>query len=105
MKIFSLVFLLLLTSHVQGEEFSYAEIAKRYPAVKLSDKQVRDATMQGECLVGLKALNFRQKTDFDPVAEWSNFRSVSLLEQFPPCQVLIMLEVAQKHVKAAHQEQ
>ena len=40
--------------------------------------------MQGECLVGLKELNFQKREDFDPVAEWTNYRAFSLLEQFPP---------------------
>jgi hypothetical protein len=33
---------------------------------------------------------------FDPVSEWTSFRSLSLLEQFPPCTVLIILEVARE---------
>ncbi len=44
--------------------------------------------------MGLKKLNFVKREDFDPVAEWTNYRSISLLEQFQPCTVLIMMEVA-----------
>jgi hypothetical protein len=47
-------------------------------------------------LVALKELNFKKKDGFDPVAEWTSYRSISLLEQFPPCEVLIMMEVARK---------
>jgi hypothetical protein len=41
--------------------------------------------MQGECLLGLKALNFKKKNKFDDIAEWTNYRAISLFEQFPPC--------------------
>ncbi len=41
-----------------------------------------------------KSLIFVKRNDFDPVAEWINYRTISLLEQFPPCNVLIMMEVA-----------
>jgi len=34
----------------------------------------------------------------DPIAEWVNLRAFSLLEQFPPCDVLIMMEVARKQL-------
>ena len=54
--------------------------------------------MQGECLVGLKEINFREKRDFDAVAEWTNYRSLSLLEQFPPCTVLVMMETARRNL-------
>lgn len=79
---------------------SYQAISKRYSSVALSAKQVTSAKMQGECLVGIKNLNFKKKNTFDPVAEWGNYRSGPLLEQFPPCEVLIMMEVAQKELKA-----
>ncbi|MEM7362665.1 MAG: hypothetical protein AAF525_01465 [Pseudomonadota bacterium] len=84
-----------------SESFSYAEIAKRYAKQALSADDVKRAEMQGECLVGLKQLIFQQrKKEFDPVAEWSNLRSISLLEQYSPCEVLIMIEVAQKELRA-----
>ena len=54
--------------------------------------------MHGECLVGLKQLIFVKRSDFDPVAEWINYRTISLLEQFPPCTVLIMMEVAREEL-------
>lgn len=90
---------LLFSGLAYAEGFSYSEIAKRHQDVALTDQQFKNAQMQGECLVGLKELNFKKKNDFDPVAEWTNFRSISLLEQFPPCQVLVIMEVAQKELK------
>jgi len=79
---------------------SYQDIATKYATVALTDTQVKQAKMQGECLVGLKSLNFKKKRDFDPVAEWTNFRTTSLLQQFSPCEVLIMMELAQERLQA-----
>ena len=96
-----LILLLLVgasTASLAAEEFTYSEIAKRYQSEQLSKEQVAEAKMHGECLVGLKELNFRSSDEFDPVAEWTNYRSLSLLEQFPPCQVLVMMEVARKEL-------
>ena len=86
------------TAGKAAEKFTYSEIAKRYQAEQLTKEQVAEAKMHGECLVGLKELNFRSSDEFDPVAEWTNYRSLSLLEQFPPCQVLVMMEVARKEL-------
>ncbi len=83
-----------MSGAIGQESFSYDDIANRFADSRLSSATVDDAKMQGECLVGLKNLNFRKREDFDPVAEWTNYRSLSLLEQFPPCTVLIMMEVA-----------
>ena len=92
------MFLLLVSARVLAEDYSYQAISKRYPAARLDAATVRDAKMQGECLVGLKQLNFKRRDSFDPVAEWTSYRSLSLLEQFPPCQVLVMMEVARGHM-------
>ena len=81
-----------------AEEFSYDAIAERYSDTRFDAKSVKEAKMHGECLVGLKELNFQKRDDFDPVAEWTNYRAISLLEQFPPCTVLIMIEVARKEL-------
>lgn len=81
-------------SVAQADEFSYEAVAKRFGETKMDAKHVQEAKMHGECLVGLKRLVFVKRDDFDPVAEWINYRAVSLLEQFPPCNVLIMMEVA-----------
>jgi len=81
-----------------AEEFSYEAIAERHASARLGAKEVEDAKMQGECLVGLKQLIFVRRDDFDPVAEWINYRTFSLLEQFPPCHVLVMMEVARKEL-------
>lgn len=86
--------LAFLHNPVFAAGFDYAAIAARYDDTQLDDRSVTEARMQGECLVGLKELNFQKRHDFDPVAEWTNFRAISLLEQFPPCTVLIMMEVA-----------
>ena len=79
---------------VLAEDYSYDAVANRYSDTELDSQSVREAEMHGECLVGLKELNFQKRDDFDPVAEWTNYRAISLLEQFPPCTVLIMIEVA-----------
>lgn len=78
---------------------SYAEIASRYPANALDQSRVQYARMQGDCLASIKGLNFKRLDHFDPIAEWSSLRSLSLLEQFPPCEVLIMLTVAQQKLR------
>ena len=77
-----------------ADDFSYEAIAKRFAETRLDAESVQQAKMHGECLVGLKHLIFVKRDDFDPVAEWINYRTISLLEQFPPCNVLIMMEVA-----------
>ena len=87
-----------------GDEFSYAAIAARHAETRLSATELADAKMQGECLVGLKRLNFMKREAFDPVAEWTNYRSLSLLEQFPPCTVLVMIEVAREQLLAEDAE-
>ena len=78
----------------EDEDFSYDAIAKRFSDTQLSAEEVRSAKMHGECMVGLKRLIFVKRDHFDPVAEWVNYRTFSLLEQFPPCEVLIMMRVA-----------
>ena len=87
-----------LAEDLSDEDFSYADVAKRYNDTQLDAKSVKEAKMQGECLVGLKHLNFRKRQDFDPVAEWTSFRAFSLLEQYSPCRVLIIMEVARKEL-------
>ena len=76
--------------------YTYEAIANRHKEFQLDATAVEEAKMQGECLVGLKELNFQKRDDFDPVSEWTSFRSLSLLEQFPPCTVLIIMEVARE---------
>ena len=71
-------------SVAQADEFSYEEVAKRFAETQLDEESVQEAKMHGECLVGLKHLIFVKRDDFDPVAEWINYRTISLLEQFPP---------------------
>ena len=99
MRIIALVLTLLFNPAAFGQDaFSYDAVAKRNPGSRLAAQAVADARMQGECLVGLKRLNFQKRSDFDPVAEWTNYRSLSLLGQYPPCHVLIMMEVARSEL-------
>ncbi len=91
---------LLFSTAVIANDNSYENIAERNAKVALTQQQVSTAKMQGECLVGLKELNYKKKHEFDAIAEWTSFRSSSLLEQFSPCQVLIIMEVAQRKLKA-----
>ncbi len=92
------VLLSICAQHAHATDFSYAAIAERFSATKLDAKSVEAAKMHGECMVGLKRLIFIKRTDFDPVAEWVNYRAISLLEQFPPCNVLIMMQVARSEL-------
>lgn len=92
--IVTIIYCLSCLSLAHADEFSYEAIAERFDEVKLDAEHVQEAKMHGECLVGLKRLIFVKREEFDPVAEWINYRTFSLLEQFPPCNVLIMMEVA-----------
>ena len=90
----------LWTGTAVARSYQFDAIQVRFPDVAIDKAQTESARMQGECLVGLKALNFRgNQAAFDPVAEWSNFRTVSLLEQFSPCEVLAMMDVAHERLK------
>lgn len=99
LRVVALIFI-FISSLVMANN-TYDDISKRYSSVALDEKIVMAAKMQGECLVGLKELNFKAKLEFDPVAEWTTYRSSSLLEQLSPCQVLIIMEVAQRKLKAS----
>ena len=93
---------LLVSSQIysiaQAEDFSYAAVAERYSETRFDPQNVQKAKMHGECLVGLKHLIFVKRDHFEPVAEWINYRTISLLEQFPPCTVLVMMEVAREEL-------
>jgi hypothetical protein len=93
-----IIFCFCCFSAAQADEFSYEAVAERFGETKLDAKHVQEAKMHGECLVGLKRLIFVKRDTFDPVAEWINYRTISLLEQFPPCNVLIMMEVAREEL-------
>ena len=98
-KIIVILLAVLMSQVTLAEEFTYKNISKRYQDVKLDEKAVKSAEMEGECLVGLKELNFKKKQKFDAVAEWTNYRSISLLEHYSPCTVLIIMEVAKSKIK------
>ena len=88
------LFVLINCNFAFASDYSYSVVAERYKDSALDEQTVQESRMQGECLVGLKELNFKKKDNFDPIAEWTNYRSISLLEQYSPCEVLIMMEVA-----------
>ena len=99
MRFLLLIVAALHTPLTLAENYSYEDSAKRHSGSALKPEQVANAKMQGECLVGLKKLNFRRQKDYDAVAEWSNFRTASLLEYYSPCEVLVIMEVAQTKVR------
>ena len=99
-KFSSLVLLIAVFffSAAHADDFSYDAVAERFSETQLEQSEVEEAKMHGECLVGLKQLIFVKRDNFDPVAEWVNYRTISLLEQFPPCTVLIMMQVAREEL-------
>ena len=101
-----LVFLITLffVSAVSADDYSYEAIAERFGDTQLDADSVEEAKMHGECMVGLKHLIFVPRHGFDPVAEWVNYRTYSLLEQFPPCNVLIMMEVAREQLMSEQEQ-
>ncbi len=101
MRVVFCAVLLLFSFQVSANDYTYEKIASRYSQVAMSQKDVLNFKMQGECLVGLKELNFKKNKTFDPIAEWTNYRSKSLLEQFPPCEVLIIMQLAKKKLTDA----
>ena len=67
--IVTIIYCLSCLSLAYADEFSYEAVAKRFGETKLDARQVQEAKMHGECLVGLKRLIFVKRDDFDPVAE------------------------------------
>lgn len=94
-----LLLLMAMSFVVSADAKRYDNVAQKYKDSALSPQVVGKAKMQGECLVQLKELTFKRKDKFDPISEWVNYRSVSLLQQYSPCEVLIMLEVANKKIR------
>ena len=95
---------LCAASGAHADDVSYDAIAERFGDTRLDANGVEEAKMHGECLVGLKHLIFVRREDFDPVAEWLNFRTTSLLNQFAPCDVLIMMEVAREQLMSEEEQ-
>ena len=89
----------LFANNVKATDYSYQSIVKRNPAGKMTQTQVAQAKVQAQCLVGIKKLNFKRKDSFDPISEWTSFRTAALLERYSPCEVLIMLEVVQTELR------
>lgn len=75
----AIIYITLVSSSAYAADLSYEEISKRYAESSLTKESLNKAKMQGECLVGLKELTFKKKNKFDPVAEWTNYRSVSFV--------------------------
>ncbi|MFT4926143.1 MAG: hypothetical protein ACI8WB_002241 [Phenylobacterium sp.] len=88
-----------LSLPVQATDYSYQGIIKRESGYKLDKATLAKAKVQAQCLVGIKKLNFKRKDNFDPIAEWTSYRTSSLLEKYSPCEVLVMLEVVQKELR------
>ncbi|MEE4246661.1 MAG: hypothetical protein V2I33_14720 [Kangiellaceae bacterium] len=101
LKIVLIAFLIFLGNISAANNYTYEKISKRNKQSALSKKDLANAKVQGECLVGLKELNFKRMDKFDPVAEWTNYRSISLLEQYSPCEVLVMMEAAKEKLTKA----
>jgi len=101
-KILGLVLILMYCSSVNASTERYNNVANQFKGQALSDETVSNAMMQGACLVQLKELTFKKKNDFDPISEWVNYRSISLLEQYSPCETLIILEVANTQLRESH---
>jgi hypothetical protein len=89
----------LLAQTAFAEAYSYGSISRRYADVEFDIKTVKRARMEGECLIGLKNINFRKNEDADAITEWANHQASALLQQFSPCTVLIMMEVANSNRK------
>lgn len=81
-----------------ADDFEYDAIQARYADV-LTDEKERYFTAQGECMAGIKKVNFAGG-EYDPVAEWLRVRTTHLLYEHEPCDVLLILEVAEKHIRA-----
>lgn len=90
--------LLLVPGLLLAEDFEYDAIQSRYADV-LTDEKERHYTAQGECMAGIKKVNFAGG-EYDPIAEWLRVRTTQLLQQHQPCDVLLIIEVAEKHIRA-----
>lgn len=98
-----LIYLLLLLPSLWpvfafADNFEYDAIQTRYADVLTSEKE-RYYTAQGECMAGIKKVNFAGG-EFDPIAEWLRVRTTHLLYEHEPCDVLLILEVAEKYIRA-----
>jgi len=96
------IFSLLFSTSAYSDGFSYNSISKRHGGLPLSKKQVENAKIQGECIVGLKNLGTEKKGKFDAVTEWINFRGAALLWRKSPCEVLVTMEVAREKLQNSH---
>ena len=86
-----------------AEDYSAAAIAARHNAERNFKLEKSRIAREAECLVGIKKLNFKRKDHFDPIAEWTSFRTSQLLEKYSPCETLLMLEIAREKLLEAQQ--
>ena len=88
------LFMALFTQTSLADQFDYNNISRRHADVEYNINTVKRAKMEGECLLGLKNLNLRKVDASGSAAEWTRNHSLSLLQQFSPCTVLIIMEEA-----------
>ena len=98
MKHLICLLLLMFPLFALADDFEYNTIQARYEDV-LTDEKERYFTAQGECMAGIKKVNFAGG-EFDPIAEWLRVRTTHLLYEHEPCDVLLILEVAEQHIRA-----
>lgn len=95
MKNLNIIVIVLLTAPYVNpslaDAYSYKDISRRHADVEFDRQTVKRARMEGECLAGLNKLQFNNR---DEINQWAGYQA-SLLQQFSPCTVLIMLETAQ----------
>ena len=86
---------LLVSSNALGQDdLSFAAIAQRHAAVRMTEAELARMRAEGECLAGIKALNALPMDQFQPNIEWLNIRTQAMLALAKPCEVLVMLEAA-----------
>jgi|SRR5688572_33031362 hypothetical protein len=96
-RIAAITLTLLVSAGTAGQEnpnLSFAAIAARHPAVRMSDAELSKLKAEGECLAGVKALGSLPMEDFQPNIEWLNIRTQAMLALARPCEVLVWLEAA-----------
>jgi hypothetical protein len=94
---------LLVSSTAFGQdELSFAAIARRHAAIRMSDAELERMRAEGECLAGIKLLGRLPMDQFQPNIEWLNIRTQAMLALARPCEVLAMLEAAHDALKTSN---
>ncbi|MEM9302650.1 MAG: hypothetical protein AAGE01_11090 [Pseudomonadota bacterium] len=99
MRIVPMLVLLGLSASSTATEFTLDAIEARAEREVMTPDERADARLQGECLVGIKQLNFTGG-EYDPIEEWLRARTTQLLQRHDPCTTLAMLEVTKRHLEA-----